>query len=661
MRHTQALIALAAFATAGLLAVLAAIWAAGAVERHSAASVSESLTEAGNDWAEIDVDGLLVTLTGTAPSEAARFRALSLAGDVVDSARVIDRMDVAEGADVAPPRFSIELLRNDEDISLIGLIPMGYGRTEIIDRLTALGEEMAVADMLESANHPAPAGWDASVQFGLEALERVEAARVSISAGRVSVTALSDSPEAKRELEERLRRRAPQELELSLDISAPRPVITPFTLRFVIDEGGAHFDACSADTADARARIITAAREAGVTGEITCRLGLGVPSPNWARAAELSIEALARLGAGTVTLSDADIALVVPHDVSQDRFDTVAGELEGALPEVFSLDAVLRDPPEEPREADPEAQRFSAELSEDGAVVLRGRVTDEAMREAANSYAQARFGTGAVQMATRLDDTMPEGWPLRVLTGIEALAELHHGRLDVRPEAITLAGVSGNPDASDQVSRILTGSLGGEGDFTIDVTYDEELDPVAQQPTPESCVADINGILEDDMITFEPGSDELDGEAAETLDAIAEVLRGCGELSLEVAGHTDSQGRSEMNRALSRARAEAVISALMNRRVLVSQFEARGYGEQNPVASNDTPEGREANRRIEFNLLVEAETVDGVLQRDPELEATLEFSIRTPNDNTPRPRMRPADAETTQTSEEPEDDAGADG
>jgi OmpA-OmpF porin, OOP family len=72
---------------------------------------------------------------------------------------------------------------------------------------------------------------------------------------------------------------------------------------------------------------------------------------------------------------------------------------------------------------------------------------------------------------------------------------------------------------------------------------------------------------------------------------------------MEIGGYTDSQGREEMNQALSQRRADSVLSALLARRVLTSNLTSFGYGEENPIADNDTEEGREANRRIEFRLI----------------------------------------------------------
>jgi len=72
---------------------------------------------------------------------------------------------------------------------------------------------------------------------------------------------------------------------------------------------------------------------------------------------------------------------------------------------------------------------------------------------------------------------------------------------------------------------------------------------------------------------------------------------------MEISGYTDSQGREEMNKALSQERADAVLRALRDRRVASVSLTATGYGEIDPVAGNDSEEGREANRRIEFKLI----------------------------------------------------------
>jgi OOP family OmpA-OmpF porin len=129
-------------------------------------------------------------------------------------------------------------------------------------------------------------------------------------------------------------------------------------------------------------------------------------------------------------------------------------------------------------------------------------------------------------------------------------------------------------------------------------------------PTPEECVEQINAAVERKKITFAPSSTDIEADAIPTIDAIAEVVRDCQTVKIEIGGHTDSQGREVMNEQLSQARADAVLNAIMSRRVLTTNLTAKGYGEAAPIADNGTEEGREANRRIEFKLIVpdDAET-----------------------------------------------------
>jgi OOP family OmpA-OmpF porin len=409
-----------------------------------------------------------------------------------------------------------------------------------------------------------------------------------------------DSAAEKRRLETDLVRRGPEGVRLALDISAPRPVITPFTLRFVIDERGARFDACSADTEEARERILRAAGAAGMDERAECIVGMGVPTPQWASAAEQAIAALARLGAGSVTFTDADIALLAVPGTDQGLFDDVVGALEGDLPEVFALAATLPPLPDASATVVPE---FIATLSPEGQVLLRGRVGSEQMRETVTSFAQARFASGGVHVTARVAEGLPRDWSMRVLLGLEALSHLENGAVTVTPETIAVQGKTGRKTASAEIAQLLGEKLGGAEHFSMDVVYHEQLDPVASLPTPEECEAQIAAVQSDRKIGFEPGSARIDGSGAAILDAIAEILKSCGEIRMEIAGHTDSQGREEMNEQLSLERARAVLDELRLRRVLTSALEAKGYGESRPIAENDTEEGRETNRRIEFRVI----------------------------------------------------------
>jgi OOP family OmpA-OmpF porin len=474
--------------------------------------------------------------------------------------------------------------------------------------------------MLDEGDYPVPTGWRAALGFGIEALSLLENSKISVAADEVTVTAITESTEARSRLEEELRARIPDGLDVSLEISAPRPVITPFTLRVIKDARGLRFDACSAATEEGRARILAAATRAGLQGRASCLIGLGVPSPNWAAAAEVAIEKLGQLDAGNITFSDADVTLIADETVPQEAFDRVAGELKAELPAVFSLRAILPEPPETDASGAPKAApEFIATRDAEGLVELRGRLKDELMQSAVTSFAKAQFGSDSVYTATRHDEDLPDGWPIRVLAGLAAMAELKTGQLKVQPDSIVLSGETGNPNAQDVMARVLSDRLGGDDqNYTLDITYVEQLDPQAALPTPQECVARIQEAIDARKITFSPGSIDIDGESLPTVDKIAVLLDDCSEVKMEIGGHTDSQGREQMNQALSQARADAVLNALIARQVLTGNLTARGYGETQPIADNDTEEGRELNRRIEFKLL---EPADADAESDTESDA----------------------------------------
>jgi OOP family OmpA-OmpF porin len=208
-----------------------------------------------------------------------------------------------------------------------------------------------------------------------------------------------------------------------------------------------------------------------------------------------------------------------------------------------------------------------------------------------------------VHVTARVAEGLPRDWSMRVLLGLEALSHLENGAVTVTPETIAVQGKTGRKTASAEIAQLLGEKLGGAEHFSMDVVYHEQLDPVASLPTPEECEAQIAAVQSDRKIGFEPGSARIDGSGAAILDAIAEILKSCGEIRMEIAGHTDSQGREEMNEQLSLERARAVLDELRLRRVLTSALEAKGYGESRPIAENDTEEGRETNRRIEFRVI----------------------------------------------------------
>lgn len=633
MRISAIFIRLIVFVAAGFASFAAARTTVAVVEDRSVLAVQEKLVDEGYEWASVLGDGLQVILEGEAPTEAVRFRAISAAGSMVDASRVIDSLSVVDSAQIAPPEFAIEILRNDSGVSLIGLIPASSDREDLNNRIQDIADGQSVTDLLEVGDYPEPETWREAVDYSLRALALLNKSKISVNADRVIVDAIAESPQEKRTFERALARGTPDGVRLAVNISAPRPVISPFTTRFILDEEGARFDACAVDTQEALRRVVGAATQAGFEGQPNCTLALGAPSLTWGEAVAQAITAVGEIGAGTVTVSDTDVTLIAPAGTQQSTFDNAVGRLENALSDVFALNAELIELPEE---TTGELPQFTATRSPEGSVQIRGRVPDEITNTVVANFASAKFGERNVTMGTRIAEGLPTGWSIRVLAGVEALSVLSNGAVSVEPNTFSVRGNTGNQDANATITRLLIEKLGQSASFDIDVTYVEELDPIAAIPSPEECIARINTITDINKIIFDPGSADLTAATQPVVDAIAEVLKECGDLPIRISGFTDSQGREVMNQQLSQERADAVLTALRARRIPVSTFDSIGYGEEFPIADNDTEEGREANRRIEFSLILPEPAPDDPSSLDALADEPAETLEETPPaDETP--------------------------
>ena len=175
-------------------------------------------------------------------------------------------------------------------------------------------------------------------------------------------------------------------------------------------------------------------------------------------------------------------------------------------------------------------------------------------------------------------------------------------------------------DTENKLSQVEANAqrLSGQLDELAAVSNAARGGAKAAQATADAAVSGVNATNErisalDDYqpqdtaaVNFKTGSAVLSPESKTTLDDIASKAMNAKGYVLEVSGYTDSRGSINLNRQLSQRRADAVIRYLVEShniplRRIITPF---GYGELNPVAQNETKEGRAQNRRVEIKLLV---------------------------------------------------------
>ena len=112
---------------------------------------------------------------------------------------------------------------------------------------------------------------------------------------------------------------------------------------------------------------------------------------------------------------------------------------------------------------------------------------------------------------------------------------------------------------------------------------------------------EISVVLNNDIL-FQYGKTTLSKNSKQTLDKAVELLNQTPNRRLVIEGHTDSAGSDEFNLDLSEKRAKAVYDYMMKQGLNIKEVTYKGHGEARPVADNNTKEGRQANRRVEFRI-----------------------------------------------------------
>ena len=552
-------------------------------------------------WLEVSTDGTRVIVSGFAPDEANRFIATSKISSIINSERIIDQIIVKKQITPSTIEYVLEILRDDNHISVIGFVPTNLQSKKLIAKLKVIAKDLEVRNLLEVSSFPITDAWKKTLDYAISSVKLLPNSKISIAKEEIWISALSESIDDKIRIENQLTSLDPGFFKLHLDIQSPRPLIQPFSLRFTMDESGASLDKCSASDEYSKVIILSAMIKLGVDKESDCEIGIGVPAESWMDAVIIAATYVKEFKIASLTFENHNVSLVVSGNTGNDKFENIIDKLKKALPNEFQVAATLQ--PVLTKEID-NTNTFMVIKSLDGVVELKGFLNDHTAEIAVRSYASSIFGSNNINDSLRLSDKLPQNWPIQVLTGLEVVGLLDHGSLIIEPNTILLEGKSANPEIKSIVSEILSKKLGNDILYTLKLEYDEQLVPKPIGLDAKKCVLDINNVIETLGIEFAPGEIVLQKSSNDTLRNMADIMQTCYIVPMEIGGHTDSQGRKSLNLSISQARAEAVMDSLLSYDILTGNLIAKGYGESTPIADNKTSEGRNKNRRIEFTLIM---------------------------------------------------------
>jgi OOP family OmpA-OmpF porin len=317
----------------------------------------------------------------------------------------------------------------------------------------------------------------------------------------------------------------------------------------------------------------------------------GAPRMDWIGAAKFAIGQVAGLSGGSARISDLAYTLTGAAATSE-SYEALRTQLAGILPASLVLNnALLTAPVASP-------YRYTAAVGPES-VTLTGVIPSPELRDVFMAEAALRFVGVPIADETRVASGNPVGFELAVLAGLQAISRLEAGRFELVDLTVEIAGVAPYGGAIVRIEEQFAAAVPGGFARTTVLTV---------TPAQASVSADIcQQLLVDDLgeggIKFSEGSAAIAPESEGRLDRLVAILSRCPNAGVEIGGHTDSGGTTARNQALSQIRAEAVIVYLQQAGIAAEQLAAVGYGETDPIADNDTEEGRAQNRRIEFTIV----------------------------------------------------------
>src|SRR6266851_5035883 len=324
----------------------------------------------------------------------------------------------------------------------------------------------------------------------------------------------------------------------------------------------------SAPLPASKVKLLEAARASlgGVEVADQMNLSRGAP-PRFDDAAFLLLDQIGKLKDGKITISDSKVSLSGMARELGGR-EAIAAALKN-LPEGFSVAATL---------------------------TLTGYVPDNNVHTALAAAAGRKFFGEKVVDNLKASVGAPSGFANAVMPALGALSRLSTGTLVVSDREVKLSG-----DALYEAAAVQTrAGLGKDFPQSWQFKADISVKPQAAPVDATVCQQLFSDLLAKGNIRFESGRATIDPDSVGLLDRLVETALRCPAANIEIAGHTDADGEDGFNQMLSEKRAQAVVDYLVKAGLPASQFTATGYGSTQPVASNDTDEGKAQNRRIDF-------------------------------------------------------------
>ncbi len=527
------------------------ITATGAPEPAAAATGAETAVAATSPVAvKADVADGKVTLSGSVPSDAEKTILLDAANAAYGDANVIDELTVDGATATADGTIGVGSLA-----ALMASLP-----TSLVTGNVGLDEKTLTIS------------GEAPDQAGADALAAAAAAEQSASGAVISA-----------------------------DVSAAAPATSAVAVKANVAEGGKVTLTGSVPSDAEKAAIVDAAvatfGEGNVDDQLTVDGATATPDGTIGVGSFAALMPLLKtsLASGTVSLDEKTI-IVSGAGVDKPAVDALVA---AATAETSASGATVTTSAIAVPEAAPVAVSISTTGDiAGGRITLIGTVPTKAAKAKIIAAADASYGAGAYddRITVAGGSLTPEGE-----SGLNGLIQLMpalneevvSGTITVADGTLDLTATTAD-DASSARLKAALAALAG-------VTATDNV-TLASPPKAADLEGALNKLVGIRPVLFESGSAVVLPSNKKLLDNLARQIRRAKGLSINVDGHTDSQGDPASNKSLSERRSAAVVAELIKRGVKRGQLKSRGFGEERPTTTNATETGRQKNRRVVFSV-----------------------------------------------------------
>ncbi len=604
---------------------LALIWWIGllgmqqTIEDDLANRTRQHLDQNNLQWANVTFKGRDGLLIGRAEEESDQRRPGIEVAKVWGVRTIEDRVEV------------LQLIRNylwsaksgTDELTLTGYVPNAAARKAILASARSAFPKHKVVDKLELARGaPEQKVWLGGTAFALRQLAALKpGGSVNLEGAGLVIAGEADSSKAYETLRTQLGRSMPQGISLKADRVIP-PAVKPYTWTAAL-RGRQVELAGHAPSVVARDQIKAAAEKSLAGRSIVDRMTIASGAPgDWQRAATLALARLADLKQGSAEMLDERLT-VTGLTETEAGAEAVRRALKSGIPRGFQLSENVRQDPavmaaEEARRA-AEAKRLAEEAAKaqaarraaeeaekaEKAEAARLAASESARAEAARREADERRRAEAARLAAEeaaREDAARRAAEARRSAEEAAREDAARRAAEARRSAEEAARADAARRAAEAAARRLADQQRIEAEKQAKARLAAETAQKARAAEAQRCEQTMARSVATGVISFGRASAELDRRSHQTLNALAQIIKGCPGFEIEIGGHTDNEGEPDRNQRLSERRAQSVLDYLVRIGVEPSSLSATGYGQAKPKVPNDSPANMAANRRIEFSV-----------------------------------------------------------